>query len=533
MDSKKVYPNNIHGVKQFGAEEWLKSYFEPANFNDYQHLFDEIMAAFIDNLPSEENYAVRSVALSHFKLVPALAQQCFYYLKAKRLKSQGYEFIIEEDKLPIDAYLKKFSGKLIYFTKLNGVPAKERWRFNWWNLRANSDGTPLGLVKALFAKNTSEYLLLGDKSKREFKSFCDKFKCEPSVFYPQCVNAENAVLSKEDEELVLSFTDNFFAQLQKALPEATDFIDSSAKSDVKNSFIYGAKLFQCYTRYIDKQLPAIKGNKLLITHVGNEYYRLFGFAWKKMVGEVFTFAHGNNFINTYKPNPMFFISNMGMSNNFVVSSEGEAKLIHETRKNFTPPLAKDCNVVQLDSMNKSIYDRLQKELPPVDAVKKVMLIGTPFTYHYPAYHPGSNVMPLMHQEIRLLKLMKECDVERIYKAHPDTMSEIKGLFEPYTEHIETINFEKVMNTADCFVFTTHATTTFGYALLSNRPIILFYNPNYSWHPDVLELLKKRCYLIETTQLDNDQITFDQEQFKKLLKAPVKEPNYDVLEKYAF
>ena len=85
--------------------------------------------------------------------------------------------------------------------------------------------------------------------------------------------------------------------------------------------------------------------------------------------------------------------------------------------------------------------------------------------------------------------------EVVYKAHPDRLQEIKGLFESQADEYNAEPFEKVWNSVDAYVFTDTASTTFGFSLATNKDIFLFNNAADERNPYLDSLLKKRVNLI--------------------------------------
>ncbi len=82
------------------------------------------------------------------------------------------------------------------------------------------------------------------------------------------------------------------------------------------------------------------------------------------------------------------------------------------------------------------------------------------------------------------------------------------------------------------VFGSFTTSTFGYALLTNKPIVLFNVAGNYWYPKAFELVKKRCTVVEAESVDG-RIVFDEKEVLHAVQESINNINYDVLYEFAF
>jgi hypothetical protein len=111
-------------------------------------------------------------------------------------------------------------------------------------------------------------------------------------------------------------------------------------------------------------------------------------------------------------------------------------------------------------------------------------------------------------------------------------NEVEGIFEGYADEVIKARFEEVFDKADCLMFGDYSTSIFGYSLLSNKPIVLIeVNGNY-WYPRALELIKKRCSVVEAEAVDG-KIVFEEKDVTNAVQESINNINYDILNEFAF
>ena len=128
-------------------------------------------------------------------------------------------------------------------------------------------------------------------------------------------------------------------------------------------------------------------------------------------------------------------------------------------------------------------------------------------------------------EYRLITTLKNFGYYVVYKAHPDRIKEIEGLFNDVVDEVITESFEKVWQGSDLLIFTYTSTTTFGYALTTNLPIILVDSAQKFRDKKEYDDMSSRVNLVKTSFNDNMRISFDSD---LLLKAVFKSQSFTIL-----
>jgi hypothetical protein len=82
------------------------------------------------------------------------------------------------------------------------------------------------------------------------------------------------------------------------------------------------------------------------------------------------------------------------------------------------------------------------------------------------------------------------------------------------------------------LFTTPYSTTFGFSLLTNKPIVYINVKGYTWYPRAFELVKKRCSVVEAESVDGRNV-FEEQEVLNAIEESVNNINYDILYEFVF
>ncbi|MDP6771190.1 MAG: hypothetical protein QF704_10885, partial [Anaerolineales bacterium] len=94
----------------------------------------------------------------------------------------------------------------------------------------------------------------------------------------------------------------------------------------------------------------------------------------------------------------------------------------------------------------------------------------------------------------------------IYKLHPDRIPEGEGLFDDIADEVNRGRFEKVYGQADCLLFPNSGnSTTFGFALLTKKPIVCMNISGLIHLSKALDLIGKRCCIVDASVSDDCKI----------------------------
>ena len=118
-------------------------------------------------------------------------------------------------------------------------------------------------------------------------------------------------------------------------------------------------------------------------------------------------------------------------------------------------------------------------------------------------------------ELRLVRFLKNNGFRVIYKAHPEGAKAAFGVFESEVDKCIYSKFEDVLGEADVILFTYPSTTTFGYALNSNKNLILINMENNIWNASAFKHIVSRVNIVPAGLDKQNRVVFNED---KLLKA---------------
>lgn len=262
---------------------------------------------------------------------------------------------------------------------------------------------------------------------------------------------------------------------------------------------------------------------LLLTNQGIPLNRVIALAARRRGVHVVGFSHGN------EPGNVDVSSGGAVQhapcNEFVCISQASADLHADNYRSksladlypvsFTP--ARTRHYLDLSS------SASRRPLPV--AVRRVMVMGYPLV---PQRFPlqGGMYCPLqLDLQMRIIELLLSSAFEALYKAHPDVKGAGNTAFSDLGAEIVTKPFEQVWSEADTLIFTYPSTSTFGYALCTNRPIILFDVEGTAWNPEPLALLRNRCTLIPARFDERNRLQFRPDALIEALRRPTKVPDH--------
>jgi len=157
------------------------------------------------------------------------------------------------------------------------------------------------------------------------------------------------------------------------------------------------------------------------------------------------------------------------------------------------------------------YDLYRKcrTKPSSSRIKTIMVMGYPMNAVRYLYSAADFFLFQLDVELRLVRLLKENGFKVIYKMHPERQREAAGIFEGLCDAVSVEPFEKVWHQGDAFFFGCTTSTTFGFALCTNRPIFVLDVEGRKWNSEAYELLRRRCVMISSGFREGNRIEFDQ------------------------
>ena len=267
----------------------------------------------------------------------------------------------------------------------------------------------------------------------------------------------------------------------------------------------------------DHLLTIEKPKTLLVTDQANPAHKIITIAFQRSGVDVVCFSHGNNLA----------VLNQTIIHQFVISHLKKYVVPNETiKKNYeyiysVLPIEKKTGTryLSLNIPNINQYNNCQKKQRTFEKTK-IMLIGFPANTNRLTDTAGDFSLFKIDLEYRIILKLKSLGYFVQYKAHPDRLDEISGIFNQLVDEYISERFENVINNTDLIVFTHAATTTFGYTLASNQPIVMINVKGNPWNELTYDALTKRVHMVPAILNNGIRIEFDQNYFAEKIKVAI-------------
>jgi len=528
---KKTYPIDVAGIKNIGVEEWLKSYYIPVTGKEYQAIYDNVYTSFLDTIKQYNDDVVYWIAISNIKIINYTSQWIADVFRFIRLKEGGYEYIIGKEKVRIPSDISIYEYNSLAKINIIGRAVSEQncqeriknvLRTIKYNLPA-----PVFTNKYCLTNILSPVFLIGNRSRQEVVAYCNENKISPIHLSPMLFanNYYKEVNKDSDLKGILEFVNSFLVLLKNQFPAINSSLFELLRKELDGCFIYSLSLFRQNVNAFRKFKP----KKLLATVLGNPVDRLFYASWRYAGGEVIGFNHGNSFFyDGYSPGIINFLS---LVSQYITVTAGHKEILQKAMEKYSYGLKMGNITVLRKTYYKQLYTELQRK-KPINRIKKIMLVGFPMTDFYYPYFPSAYAFAQLALEIRLVTLLRSKGYYVLYKPNPTVLNDVEGIFDGYADEVLKPRFEEVFDKADCIMFGSFATTTFGFSLHTNKPIVLIEVKGNYWYPRVFELIKKRCSVVEAEAVDG-KIVFDEKDVLSAIENSLENINYEILHEFAF
>lgn len=298
-------------------------------------------------------------------------------------------------------------------------------------------------------------------------------------------------------------------ELTKILMKFGEYHNTMIPNNVKNYLNELIKQTLNQTNYLIQSyytdLKRLKKRTFYLPSLGYIHSRAFGIAGKQAGHTIIGSTHGNS-IGLHDSLNHALID-LPIVDKYLVATESVAK----NYSNLARKYIEGINYPEIIPIKSDYYKRLLKKhklLSPVTEIKTIMVLEYPLTeQRHNIYSFWPYQAELM---IRLGKFFKSIGIEPIMKRHPDRLYESDGLYDnSYNRQLKD-PFESVFEQADAYFFMNISSTTFGFALTTNRPIFIFSTWLDDVWGDMIPMLKTRCNIIPS-RIDSDgMLQFDKE-----------------------
>jgi hypothetical protein len=256
---------------------------------------------------------------------------------------------------------------------------------------------------------------------------------------------------------------------------------------------------------------------ILLDGLGNLFKRCFLVAARREGHHIVGFTHGNT-VGMGNVATFSYVE-IGMLDTYVVASRASAAFFDRLQRKFPLRPAKPAEIVAIGEEKYRELWAAGKSLKPPAEVKTVMFLEAALT----GYMDRDTCFFWPFQVdliVRTAKALRQRGIRTILKRHPDRLAESQGLYDPYFDEVLEERFESVHDRADAFFFPLTSSTTFGFSLLTNKPVLFFDRMLETIWQDMHSDLAKRCRIIPSWFDRKGRLAFDE---SALIEAVLRKP----------
>jgi hypothetical protein len=494
-------------------------YFWPVSEHEFEDFSKFMHVEYINITKKENNSELSDIAIVEFSFVKQLLQILHYNYVKKYAEINNLELVFGTDAEQL--FNPNWINIGLYYSSLKPQHNKllRLMRRVVRNIVFNKHLPLFRIIYSLLFGSNSTSVGSNDQIKREFikknKVFYDH------VDWPDLLDKNTDILDSHNEFKTVFLNKIIKPYLKKLMESSSLFVKDVDFEKITEAWSTRAlEAYLLYTRF--KSFS--KSSELLITEISKPIGKLITVSYQSRGCKVYCFHHGNDVVATIQNQT--FSMNVSQCNKFVIPTSG---IVSRYKKHYSNVNRISPSCTEFLSVNsRKMYDLYLKNLNNSinKHVETVMLIGYPFNANRYVGGRGLFFYQQVDLEYRLISLLKSENKRVIYKAHPERLKEIEGVFDAVVDEIIVEPFEGVWNKADLLLFTYSSTTTFGYALTTNIPIILLDSEHEMRDKDDMLLLDKRVSRVFANISHNTRISFDKESLVDAMTRSTEDISFD-------
>lgn len=525
------FPIDIFAVKQYGVEKWRKEFFWPVSDETFIKIEMDIKNMWVSIMDKYKQ--ISTFLLIQNKLPLEYALFLHVLLVIKEVTSRGMQVLFTNESVLYRNLLQgSFNQDLVYSFILPNQNILRKFSSRVWRILLSGvlNSNPRLYCKVL--GNNTHYKELGYISPL-MKVYIKKLQKWVTITsqWEWFIKSNSVKLPEKLKDILEIASEDIIAKLQNISQKNNIelhhwHIDFLRKLTLRRLNLT-AEMFLCAKEKIKRN----SNIHLLLSILGNPIYRIISSAVRETGGKVTGFAHGND-VGARDTSLSSWIE-FPFVDTFVTYTQKSAELMRLRKEKYSPPPDIELNIISADFNHYFQQWRLFKIQPLSKRVRNIMLIGFSMDPYRYSELPGGLALIRLDLELRLIETLKLGGYRVIYKVHPDRTHEAHGIFDKYADVVLTEYFERVLDRADAFLFGHVDTTTFGIALLTNKPVVVLNPETQKWFPEPFKLIKKRCHIIHTWFDERNRLIFDRDELLYALAKPPEEPNTEFVEKYMF
>ena len=522
-----IFPLDIFSIKKLGVESWHKNFYWPVTINEYEQIENSLLDSF-DKIYSiqENNKIMDSLWVLYPRLLANLCLLIHNKLVLDRISNKTIAFDYNNTKCNKITISNYYWDILINNKKIKFPPIENTF-FSTYNYRLRAK---VSSIKNLFLN----YGLTGIRPKMQNNNLC--FVIEP-------ISSDMIDYSKQKKKTII-YIDPYKYKLNK-IPKIEEkdlngvvelFIENIIKDyktmfstnqtqQIKSSFKKQVQLIININAHNSSLYKGNKFNSFFAMRLGNPLIRSVAISCMRNGINAYGFTHGNyiGFHSERKYSNIFF----GCVNNFVAPSKASAKLFSNSSVEFNKIYNKKINISYI--IKNSAFNRVNqnvRHLIKPSVIKKVLLVefGLGFDHQsWPFYLDFIlNIGKTIRTNSQLISMIKR---------RPERLEESKDVYNQFFDKCIDKPFEDVFGKADIIIFPRITTTTFGFSLFTNLPIIIFSHSLVNVNNETINDLYQRCNVINSSVCKKGKIRFDENKLLKVLNGDFISSTANYINKY--
>jgi len=522
----KVYPLDILSVKNYGINNWFNNYSQwPLPEIEFSSLMADIHNLYIQTAINA-SLEQKTIMITSHKITFEYLHLFHSIIVLSKLKQKGIRPVCDKSSLyfydllnnstnisgiyynTMEPYLNfSFKKKII-----NSIKTKYR-QYKYFNKMKSNNHLPPFLVIGYPGDQLIKYAISQNRS----------IKCiYPIHIFPRKYNQKNSIETRDIintliyglEDIALKFKVNLNSYHISYLKTITNHLFQNVWHN-----IYSMR----------KVLRKYDSTFILVKGLGNLQVRCFCSAGNLENHKIVGITHGNN-IAMLKINS-WAVNDLAMVDEYLIPSKKSLSLFIRYRDHYPIARQRKAVIKSYDLNNYSNIWNKYNQMSFPDKINSVMYLEWPMKEQR-----STNILGFWHYQLilalRIGLFLRKQKVKSIIKRHPDRLLESNGLYNNYYDVIVDEPFESIFEMADLFIIPNIQSTVFGFALLTNRPIVCFKSMLQNVWDDMLILLEKRCTVIPSWfDSQTGEFLFDDKSLQKAIKNKPEKPDSEFVEKY--
>jgi len=518
LETGKVILGDMGAIREKGVEYLNNNFFWPIPEDEFRAFYRYTQNCYVDLMLKLEDTPAYDIALIDLSLVSYLIQVFHYnYLKQyaienniKLITSKESQHYMYPDWSKVESF---YSDQDYPFSKI-----KRYFRRGIKNLLFNRHLPILHIIAGILP-NKNKVIGLGsnDSIKNEFiiknEIFCDHREWIDII--PTGLSQDKRVL-----DTVEYVYDSVISMFLKEISSCDSLFVKNMEFDIIGK-VWKQRIHELSTLYCGLYNKVWDFEKILVTESAKPFHKLIMLALHRKGYDVYGFHHGDD--ASFVRCEMEHQVTVSHCNKFVVTTKGISNKYVNDYSNLLIEKRTGTQYINLNNgylLRKFYWNK--KLANKNNHVKNIMIMGYPvnsdryFTEHALFFYAQIDL------EYRLIQLLSENGFNVIFKAHPDRLNEVRGLFEEYVDDFVSDKFENTWMCADMLLFTYSSTSTFAYGLSTNLPIVLLDTSSELRDEGDLIKINQRVKIVDSTVSKQCRIEFNE---VELLEAIMNNKSY--------